>query len=162
MNQVERMFASRSNVISRSAPMRPNSPREIALSEVARNPPSHSEIASKSKVRQTEIFFSIVIAPGSGLFFARERLDLLEPLLQLLVLFPELVDIFAQPLTLFDPAAALADRCDRLVRVALDAAIQIAIGQPAQCGDSARIANLGESGGDAHPHHELAIVGERS
>src|SRR5260370_37175407 len=63
MNQVERIFASWSIVSSRSAPTRPNSPREIALSELARNPPSHSEIASKSKLRQTEIFFSIMVTP---------------------------------------------------------------------------------------------------
>src|SRR5260370_40209905 len=94
MNQVERIFASWSIVSSRSAPTRPNSPREIALSELARNPPSHSEIASKSKLRQTEIFFSIMVTPlpvrdtsgsrhfrlgiSSGFFVAREPRDLLE------------------------------------------------------------------------------------
>src|SRR5882724_2498216 len=42
------------------------------------------------------------------------------------------------------------------------AAVEIAIGQPAQRRESAWIANLGECGRDAHPDHELAIVGERS
>src|SRR5580704_10684500 len=100
MNQVERIRHSRSIAISRSAPTRPNSPREIALSERAPNPPIHNEIASKSKVRQTEIFFSlsIAIAPGSGRLVACERLDLFEPLLQLLVVVAQLVDIFAQAL----------------------------------------------------------------
>src|SRR5260370_35083598 len=54
---------------------------------------------------------------GSGLFFAGEDFDLLEPFLQLLVLVAELVDILAAPLTFFDPAPAFAYRCDGFVPV---------------------------------------------
>src|SRR5580700_1715113 len=155
MNQVERIRHSRSIAISRSAPTRPNSPREIALNERAPNPPSHSEMASKSKVRQTEIFvwLPIAIAPRSNRLIACERLDLFEPLLQLLVVVAQLVDVFAQSLPFLDARAALADRRDRVVGVALDAAVEIAIGQPSQRRQRALIANLGEGGRDTHAHH---------
>src|SRR5215472_6999340 len=131
MNQVERIPHSRIIARSRSAPTRPNSPRDTALSDLARNPPSHSEIASKSNVRHTEIFFSIAIAP-SRLLVARERLDLFQPLLQLLVLVAQLVEVLAQALALLDPGAAFVDRGDRVVGVALDTSVEVAIGQPSQ------------------------------
>src|ERR1700730_8217883 len=62
MYQVERISHSRNMRSTRSAPTRPNSPREIALIDFERKVPIHSDIASKSKVRQTEIFFSMVRA----------------------------------------------------------------------------------------------------
>src|SRR5271155_3809194 len=144
MNQVERIPHSRIIAISRSAPTRPNSPREIALSELARKPPIQSEMASKSKVRQTEIFFSITGYSASGWFVARERerFNLLQPLLQLLVVVAQLVHIFAQPLAFLDAAAAFADRCDRVVGVTLDTPVEIAIGQPPQRRQRALIADL--------------------
>src|SRR5580704_8279551 len=44
---------------SRLAPTTPNSPREIALGEEAWKLPIQTEMASKSKVRQTLTFFAI-------------------------------------------------------------------------------------------------------
>src|SRR5258707_14792985 len=99
--------------------------------------------------------------PRSGWLVAPERLDLFEPLLQLLVVVAQLVDVLAQLLAFLDAAAALADRRDRLVSMALDAAVEIAICEPSQSGQRALVANLSKGGRDSHPHHEFAIVNQR-
>src|SRR5262249_16462648 len=56
MNQVEGICHSRSISSSRRAPTTPNSPRDMALGEVAWKFPIHTEMASKSNVRQTLTF----------------------------------------------------------------------------------------------------------
>ena len=46
------------------SPTLPNSPREITLGEVAPNEPIHTDMASKSNERQTEIFLAMVVSIG--------------------------------------------------------------------------------------------------
>src|SRR6185437_16195587 len=73
-NQVEGIFHSRSMSSSRRAPTTPNSPREIALGEVAWKLPIQTEIASKSKVRQTVTFFALAFfVIGEFPLLARSR-----------------------------------------------------------------------------------------
>src|SRR5581483_3024906 len=55
----EGIFHPRSISSRRRAPTSPNSPREIALGEVAWKLPIQTEIASKSKVRHTLTFFAM-------------------------------------------------------------------------------------------------------
>src|SRR5271163_1641053 len=97
----------------------------------------------------------------SGRLVSGQRFDLFETLLKLLVVVAQLVEILAEALTLLDAAAALANRCDGVVGVALDAAVEVAIGETPQSRQRAWVADLGESGRNTHSHHELAIVDQR-
>src|ERR1700756_798698 len=64
MNQVD-LISHRASISSRrSVATAPNSPREIALGEVAFRLPSHTEIASKSNDRHTETLAAIDCSSG--------------------------------------------------------------------------------------------------
>src|SRR5208337_1905777 len=60
-------------------------------------------------------FLTAVPAQRSGGLVSCQRFDLFEPLLKLLVVVAQLVEILAQALAFLDAAAAFADRCDGVV-----------------------------------------------
>src|SRR5215472_6778950 len=135
-NQVEGIFQCLSILMRRAAPTRPNSPREMALSDRARKPPIQSESASKSKVRQTVTLASIGVSLPGGFsgFVPVQRFQFFEALLQLLVLVSKLVQVLAHPRVLLGTVAALAKRGDCSACAPLDSAIEVAVGQPPQRG----------------------------
>src|SRR3954467_678486 len=65
MNQVLGTSYSASRSTRRFAPTSPNSPRAIRFGDFDRRGPIHTEMASKSNVRQTETLLFVVTAEAS-------------------------------------------------------------------------------------------------